>query len=86
MTQSMLDTLDVVTPILNNGISSEYSITCGPELSISIRKGTEYTVTLQKGRVKIVLTMDEWRDIAGNYETLELGFLLLSGTLGRVHK
>ena len=85
MAQKMLDVLDVVTPIETHGLSSEYSIKCGSDISMSVRKETEYSVTIQKGRTKLEMTMDEWRRVIANCETIELGYLLLSGNLGRVY-
>ena len=87
MAQQMFQNeFDIGAPVKTHGLSSEYSIKCGSEISISVKKEVECSVTIQKGRSKIEMTMDEWRSVVANCETMELGYLLLSGQFGRVYK
>ena len=88
MAQQMLQTeaLGIGAPIQAHGHSSEYSIKCSSEISICVKKEEDYSVILQKGRSKMEMTLDEWRSVVANCETMELGYLLLSGNLGRVYK
>lgn len=83
MAQKMLE--KDVTPIQAYGVSSEYSIKCAPDITTCVRKTADnYSVTIQKGRLKLEVTIEEWRSIVANCDAIELGFLLMSGNLGRV--
>ena len=79
--------IDGVTPIQSHAISSEYKINCGNDISVCIQKeAAGCNLLLQKGRTKLTLSLEEWRSICANCETIELGYMLLTGNLGRVHE
>ena len=84
MAQKMLDVPAVMNPVQANGISSEYTIKCGPDISLTLRKDQLYTVILHKNRIKIEMSVEEWRTVAANSETMELGFMLMNGNFSRV--
>ena len=62
--------------------ATDYSIRCESDIVMTVSKGTRYGVTIQKGRQKLEMTMDEWRSMISNADSLEVGHQLLSGTLG----
>lgn len=61
---------------------TEYSIKCETDIVMTVSKGMRYGIIIQKGRQKIELTVDEWRSVVSNADSLEVGRMLLSGTLG----
>ena len=76
MAQQMLN--DPYTP------SSEYTVKCGGDFAITIRKSEGYSVIVQKARNKVVLSLSEWREFLSNCESIELAYLMLNGNIGRV--
>ena len=63
----------------------EYKIFCAENFSLTARKtNTDCVVVLQKDKLKITLTLEEWKLLAVNKETVDLGVLLLKGKFGIV--
>ena len=63
--------------------SSEYTVKCGGDFSITIRKSEGFCVIIQKARNKVILSLTEWRDFLSNCDTVELAYLMLNGNIGR---
>ena len=71
--------------ILSSGVSTEYVIKCSSDLTLSLRKEGNFTLKLQKDRTKVELTMDDWRLIVANAESIELGYLIMCGNFTRLN-
>ena len=62
---------------------AEYHIQCTDRLSVAARKTEDNLfVVIQKDKVKLTMSLDEWNVIAVNKDSIDLGLHLLNGTLG----
>ena len=65
---------------------AEHYLKLTERLSVTIKKnGPDYTIVIQKDKVKLKLSLEEYTTLSQQVNTIEIAALLLSGKLGYEH-
>ena len=63
--------------------AAEYNVKCTDKLSISAKKNDQdYSVVIQKDKVKITLTLEEYAILGKHRDGIDVACFLLKGQLG----